>query len=436
MTRAAPRAASAILRSWVGDEDAPHSAMIEISDRCNETCVHCYQVHGQKGELSTDELREVIDQLADIGVLFLTLSGGEPTLRRDFLDIVAHARARGFVVSLYTNASRIDERMAAELGRLGLAEAEVSLYSHRPAVHDGITRVPGSFERTVRGIRLLLEQGVRVKVKTPVMRVNAGDIDEYRTFVEGLGAEPAWGVRLMPREDSRDFPVELVPDDGAMADFLRWRQQHAPAPDVRRDLDSAPCGACGAAGGKLHVEPDGQLHPCTQLDRPLGHALRDGIRKSWIEADEPRALRRLTWADLHGCRDCDIRDHCSRCHAAALHETGDALGPYETACRAAVLTYGVAKGVTPELLGAGAGPYREIGPGRLEKRPDIRTERDRDFARRHPWLVRARGAQVPDVRTIRRSRSAGAVKDAERSKRASGCANLAMPASTNHWRGT
>src|SRR4030095_7190721 len=86
--------AAGLVAKLRSDEHAPFSAMIEISDRCNEVCVHCYQIQGRKGEMSTEEIKTVLDELADMGVLFLTLSGGEPTLRKDFLDIVRHARER------------------------------------------------------------------------------------------------------------------------------------------------------------------------------------------------------------------------------------------------------------------------------------------------------------------------------------------------------
>ena len=92
----------AALVSKLAGEETPLSAMIEIADRCNEKCVHCYQVQGQKGEMTTEEIFGVLDELAEMGVLFLTISGGEATLRKDFLDIVAYARKKKFAVKLFT----------------------------------------------------------------------------------------------------------------------------------------------------------------------------------------------------------------------------------------------------------------------------------------------------------------------------------------------
>src|SRR5690606_1736220 len=151
----------------------PFSAMLEIADRCNEACVHCYQVQGQKGELETAHWERVMRELAELGVMFLTFSGGEATLRRDFLHLVAYARRLRFAVRIFSNGLNLDAAMAAELGRLSVQEVQISLYSHRAEVHDGVTRVPGSFERVVAAARHLRAAGVQVLLKSPLMSLNA-----------------------------------------------------------------------------------------------------------------------------------------------------------------------------------------------------------------------------------------------------------------------
>ena len=167
----------------------PLSAMIEVADRCNEACVHCYQVQGQKGEMSTDELRRVMDELSELGVIFLTISGGEPTLRKDFLELVEHARKRRFAVKIYSNGLRIDEKLAQRLGQLAVQEVQLSLYSRKPEVHDAVTRVPGSFQRTVQAAKHLRAAGVAVVLKSPLMSVNQDDVTAYADWVRSLGAD-------------------------------------------------------------------------------------------------------------------------------------------------------------------------------------------------------------------------------------------------------
>src|SRR5437667_8907466 len=109
----------------------PISVQLDVTYRCNERCVHCYLDHDDHGEMTLAEMRDVLDQMAEAGVFFLTISGGEVLMRMDFFDILAHARARMFSVKVKTNAFMIREAEADRLARAGLASVQVSIYSHR-----------------------------------------------------------------------------------------------------------------------------------------------------------------------------------------------------------------------------------------------------------------------------------------------------------------
>src|SRR5579863_1033662 len=108
----------------------PFGVHIDLTWRCNERCIHCYLDHEDSAELTFDELRGVLDQLAEAGVFFLTFSGGEIFLRKDLEQIVAHARARSFDIKLKTNALLIGPEQAAWISRLGVHQVQVSIYSH------------------------------------------------------------------------------------------------------------------------------------------------------------------------------------------------------------------------------------------------------------------------------------------------------------------
>src|SRR5208282_964449 len=131
------------------------AAHMDITWRCNEKCVHCYLDHGDKGEMTTDEVKDILRQLADAGTFFLSISGGEPLMRRDCFEILEFARALRFNVKLKTNAVMIGPEEAARIRKLGIEQVQISLYSHRPEVHDAITKLPGSLRRTTEAIRHL-----------------------------------------------------------------------------------------------------------------------------------------------------------------------------------------------------------------------------------------------------------------------------------------
>jgi len=150
MTSAADRLATLSLARGV-----PLSVHVDLTMRCNERCVHCYRVVESRPELTGDEVRALLAELAEAGALYLTFSGGEIFLRGDVLDLIAHAKRLRFDVRLKTNALRITDALAARLRDLGVRQVDVSVYSASADVHDGITRVPGSFVRTMEGVRAL-----------------------------------------------------------------------------------------------------------------------------------------------------------------------------------------------------------------------------------------------------------------------------------------
>lgn len=381
--------------------DAPMSAFLEIADRCNEVCVHCYQVQGQKGELSLERIKAVLDELAELGVLFLTLSGGEPTLRSDFLDIVRHARDRAFAVKIFTNGLTMTPELARALSELAVQEVQISLYSPRAEVHDWVTRVPGSFTKTTNAVRYLRAEKIAVVVKTPVMRMNEDDLDGWLALAKTLDADHALDPSLDPREDGDRTPDALRISDDA---FVRVHRDPRLVPvrpkDVtpEKNLDRSLCGACS---GLIHMEANGELRPCTQLQVPLGNVTQTSIKTAWQENPNVRAIRDLTWRDVHGCRDCDLQAYCGRCFATAKTEGGDALGPYAEACRRARLSYTTIHHVKTEVVlgrtghDAEVGPYRALGEGRFSTIDDVRDEADEARARALGWTRAEAKEPVP-----------------------------------------
>lgn len=370
--------------------NVPLSAGLEISDRCNEVCVHCYQEQGRKGEMTTEQLFGVMDELASMGVLLLTLSGGEATLRKDFLQLVRYARDKGFAVRLFTNGLTMTRELASALAELAVQNVEISLYSSRPDTHDFVTGVPGSFEKTVAGIRNLVELGVAVTVKTPALTVNAHDFGDYVRFVESLGAAHSVDVDDLTAREGGSRAPEMFQVSAATKLALK-EQLHGPLETLgSAALEHAPC----RAGEMILIEPNGELRPCTSLEFDLGHALQEGVAAARTSNERMIALRNLTWASLHGCRDCDVRPHCSRCYASALAQTGDALGPQPSACESALASY-VALSGRAQSLARMVGPFREVAEGVLENAPDVVTAEDDALAARLGWTRRATGSIPP-----------------------------------------
>ncbi len=389
------RSAAALISARVAASGAPFSAMVEIADRCNEACVHCYQVQGEKGELDTEQWEGIFRQLSELGVVFLTISGGEPTLRKDFLHLVAYARRLRFAVKIFSNGLNITPALARSLGDLAVQEVQLSLYSHAAEVHDAVTRVPRSFERLVVAVQALRGAGVKVVLKSPLMLLNAPGFSEYIDFVTSLGADYSLDPKLNPRENGDMAPTELSVGKQAYLAVRRDPRFAAVRPARERPLDTAPCGACT---GNVHVEPNGELRPCTQWSLPTGHALETDLRQAWYENAVARRVRELTWNDLWACKQCDLRTFCQRCFAEAELHSGDALAPYARACRSARWKYEAELGVEPEIdsqsgscAAAPLGPFRRVG----EHRFAVEGPRDSEAANPLGGARQSVGAPAP-----------------------------------------
>ena len=169
-------------------QNIPLNVHFDLTYRCNERCLHCYLEHEDHGELTTVEVKGILDQLAGAGTLFLTFSGGEIFLRRDFLELAAYAKQLHFDLSLKTNALLVNRERAARLRALGVSKIQISIYSADPAIHDAITKVRGSFERSLQAIRFLKAQGLQVKIACPLMKLNVGGLAAVQALAKGTEA--------------------------------------------------------------------------------------------------------------------------------------------------------------------------------------------------------------------------------------------------------
>ena len=179
----------------------PLSVQMDVTYRCNERCVHCYLDHDDHGEMTTAEIKDLLDQLAEAGVFFLIFSGGEVFMRRDFFELLEYARALMFCVKLKTNAFMIGEEEADRLAAAHVDSVQVSIYSHRPEVHDAITKLPRSLERSMAGIRRLRERGVKVIFANVLMRQNFQDYAGVKALAKELGAEYTIDPTITPMMD-------------------------------------------------------------------------------------------------------------------------------------------------------------------------------------------------------------------------------------------
>ncbi|HVM76321.1 MAG TPA: radical SAM protein [Candidatus Saccharimonadales bacterium] len=318
------------------DLGVPLAVHLDVTYRCNERCVHCYLDHDDHGEMDTAEIKSVLDQLAEAGVFFLTLSGGEVFLRRDFFEIVEHARRLLFNVKIKTNAVMIGTAEAQRLRALNVDTVQISLYSHRAEVHDAITKLPHSFERTVKAVEFLRDQGLRVTIANVLMTANLVDQYGVQKLAAELGVHYTVDPTITPMMDGDMSVLALRIPGEELAEVFRNpalvpNQDEfcaPPPPPSDEDLEGY---SCSAGHSFCYISPYGDVFPCVQFPLPTGNMRRQTFLDIWNHSPQMNEVRSIQARDLTTCSSCSHVASCSRCPGLAYME-GNMRGPSTADC--------------------------------------------------------------------------------------------------------
>jgi AdoMet-dependent heme synthase len=325
--------------------NVPLAVQLDITYRCNERCVHCYLDHHDHGEMTTSEILRLIEEMADAGVLTLTLSGGEIFLRKDLFEIVEHARRLTFCVKLKTNALLIGAREAARLRDLAVQEIQVSIYSHRPEVHDSITLVPGSLKRSLSAIRFLKAQDLKVVMANVLMRQNMSDYAAVKDLAEEIGVGFTLDPTITPMMDGNRSILSLGADADTLRDVFRDSVVVGdvdefcaiPSDTGEVNLDSRPC---SAGHTTCYVSPYGDVFPCVQFPLPTGNVRRERFVDIWRHSSEMNEVRSIRLKDLPTCSSCSHAGACTRCPGLAYME-GNMRGASSQDCQKSFARTGI-----------------------------------------------------------------------------------------------
>jgi len=323
----------------------PLSVQLDLTYRCNERCVHCYLDHDDHGEMTTAEIKDLLDQMADAGVFYLTISGGEILMRRDFFEILEHARARTFCVKLKTNGVLIRKKEAERLRELGVETVQISIYSHRAEVHDAITKMPGSFRQSIDAVRFLRMQGLTVTMANVLMTQNANDYMSVRALAAELDAKFTIDPTITPMMDGDRSILNLNVEQAALQEVFRnealvgnVEEFCAPPQGVDEEaLDMLPCSAGHTA---CYVSPYGDVYPCVQFPLPTGNVRQTKFVDIWRDSPQFKEVRSITLRDMPSCSKCAHGGTCTRCPGLAYME-GNMRGPSSQDCEKSYARTGI-----------------------------------------------------------------------------------------------
>jgi radical SAM protein with 4Fe4S-binding SPASM domain len=356
---------------------APTNVSIELTRRCPLDCLHCYNnlpmgdQAARAQELTFAEHVRLLDELVAAGTFWILYSGGEIFARKDFLDIYTEAKKRGFLITLFTNGILINERIADHLAKYRPFAIEITLYGATRETYEKLTQKPGSYDRCMRGIQLLLERNLPLKLKTVPTTINQHEVYEMKHLAESLGVPFKFDPLVNPRIDCSQSPlaVRLSPEQVVALEFRDIKRKEEYRRLAKRDMEAASTKAptenqrytCGGGVNGCAVDPTGTMTICV-ISHQQGYNIRKGsFREGWDGTLQEIRTQPRTRATI--CDGCQIKAFCSMCPANGELENGDPESPVDFLCQVAHLrAYVLGFAVPPHATQHSECPNCEGGP--------------------------------------------------------------------------
>ncbi len=342
---------SADLHQRQAGERVPMQVSIEVTRRCPLECLHCYNnlpmgdMEAKQREMTKEEHFKMLDELVDMGCFWLLYTGGEIFARKDFLEIYTYAKKKGFLITLFTNGTIINEQIADYLVEWPPFAIEITLYGRTRETYEALTAVPGSYDRCLRGIRLLKERGLPLKLKTVATSINKHEVVAMRRFAEEeLGVEFKMDGQINPRIDCSQSPlaVRLTPEEVVALDMSSPKGVSEYRKLAKRDLENPPSlsltdtvYSCGGGMNSFAINAYGEIGICVISQQETFSARKAGVNEVWEES--LLALRNRKRTRMTKCVECRIQSLCGMCPANGELENGDRESPVEFLCHVAHL---------------------------------------------------------------------------------------------------
>jgi radical SAM protein with 4Fe4S-binding SPASM domain len=329
----------------------PIGGMIEVTERCNNRCAHCYvnlplkDQQARSNELTYEEHCRILDEITAAGCLWICFTGGEIFLRKDFLDIYTYAKKKGLLPTLFTNGTLITPEIADYLVNWRPFNIEISLYGHTQKTYEAVTGIPGSYNRCMEGIHLLMARGLPLRLKTMALTLNRHEIYDMKRFVEeDLGLEFRFDAMINPRCDCSRSPLEVrlspaeaveldLQDPERVEEWQRITEEFAGNNRLLKNSDLI--WQCGGGLNSFAIDAYGKLQACV-ISRNEIYDLRKGsFQEGW--QDFLFNLRQQKITKQTKCVTCGIKALCNMCPANAQLECMDTEAPVDYLCQVAHL---------------------------------------------------------------------------------------------------
>lgn len=334
------------------------SAMFELTYNCSEKCIHCYNIgatrnddevshRGDREELNLDDYKRIIDDLYEGGLIKVTLSGGDPFSKPIVWDIIDYLYQKEIAFDIFTNGQRIVkdvERLANYYPRL----VGISIYSGKADDHDYITRIPGSWERSMQVVKRLSALAVPMNLKCCVMRSNVKSYYMVADIAKQYGAVPQFEIGVSDSVDGDKCVsqnLRLTPEQLEIV----LRDDNVPlyvgkeAPNFGGQKKLMDRNTCGGGHNNCTITPEGNVIPCVSFHAKFGDANKDNVNHIYKISSDWRLWNNTILKDYEECGQYDYCDYCNLCPGHNFSEHGTPLKASEHCCYLAKARYKLAE---------------------------------------------------------------------------------------------
>lgn len=318
-----------------------YNVVMELNTKCNWKCKHCYIPEHVDDGLELEQVYAILEQLREEGCFEITFTGGEIFCRKDIIKIIKKAREMCFKVTLFTNASLLTEEVIKELAQEYISEISCTVFSLKSDIHDYITGIKGSLDKTLKNLEVIKKYKIPATVKTIVMSVNKDEVKDIADYCKRNGFKYNIDHDVFAKKDGNKEPFELRLNKCQLENKLKEYDDIRGYVPRQHEPDEFVCAGIQNA---LFIDCKGIVYPCNKFLFPIGDLKRQTIHEIWNKSDELKRIQDMRWKDLKKCVTCKISKYCIHCPGTAFLEDGDEYDKSSLACEKAEIRYNIYEG--------------------------------------------------------------------------------------------
>ena len=317
-------------KSWISENDFLRSIHFDITSICNERCVHCYIPHKCKTKAIESKLfYRILEEGRKMNIIHVTLSGGEPLLHKDIIGFLRKCREFDLSVNVLSNLTLLNDEIISEMKKNSLLSVQTSLYSVDPVIHDSITKLKGSFEKTKNGILQLLSAGIPVQISCPIMKLNKDTFRDVIIWGRELNIAVAVEPVIFASYDhtgsnlSNRLSLEEL-EDALEQEFSEGYAKILQEAAKEKESFTEESPICSVCRYSFCVSVEGNVFPCAGWQTNIiGDLKRQTVEEIWINSKKIKELRKIKRKEFVKCVSCKDKEYCTVCMMRNANENSE-----------------------------------------------------------------------------------------------------------------